>query len=131
LRKVVFPCILQGRPANAAIRIWVAGCATGEEAFSITISLQEYLNETGATFPVQIFASDISQSAIERARTSRYRENIKTDITHHRLTRFFTKIQGGVMRAQSVPSKVEAFTHPIGRRAGLARSRNKSDETQR
>ena len=60
LKRVVFPRILQGRPANDTIRVWVAGCATGEEAFSIAISLQEYLNETGAAFPVQIFASDIS-----------------------------------------------------------------------
>jgi two-component system CheB/CheR fusion protein len=80
----------------------VAGCATGEEAFSIAISLQEYLNETGAAFPVQIFASDISQSAIEKARTGRYLENITADITHDRLTRFFTKIQGGYQINQNL-----------------------------
>ncbi len=81
LKKVVFPRILQGRPANETIRVWVAGCATGEEAFSIAISLQEYLNETGAAFPVQIFASDISLAAIEKARTGRYLENIAADLT--------------------------------------------------
>ena len=46
LKKVVFPRILQGRHANETIRVWVAGCATGEEAYSIAISLQEYLGET-------------------------------------------------------------------------------------
>ena len=95
LKKVVFPRILQGRPANETIRVWVAGCATGEEAFSIAISLQEYLNETGAAFPVQIFASDISLAAIEKARTGKYLENIAADITHERLNRYFTKIEGG------------------------------------
>ena len=95
LKKVAFPRIVQGRPANAAIRIWVAGCSTGEEAFSIAIALQEYLSETGAAFPVQIFASDISQSAIEKARTGRYRENIAADLTHERLNRFFTKVEDG------------------------------------
>ncbi|MGA2184651.1 MAG: chemotaxis protein CheB [Bryobacteraceae bacterium] len=95
LKKVVFPRILQGRPANETIRVWVAGCATGEEAFSIAISLQEYLNETGAAFPVQIFASDISVAAIEKARTGRYLENIAADLTHERLNRCFTKIEGG------------------------------------
>ena len=95
LKKVVFPRILQGRPANETIRVWVAGCATGEEAFSIAISLQEYLNETGAAFPVQIFASDISLAAIEKARTGRYLENIAADLTHERLNRYFTKIEGG------------------------------------
>jgi two-component system CheB/CheR fusion protein len=95
LKKVVFPRILQGRPANDAIRVWVAGCATGEEAFSIAISLQEYLNATGASFPVQIFASDISLPAIEKARAGKYVENIAADLTHERLNRCFTKIDGG------------------------------------
>ena len=95
LKRVVFPRILQGRPANETIRVWVAGCATGEEAFSIAISLQEYLNETGAAFPVQIFASDISLAAIEKARTGKYLENIAADISPERLNRYFTKIEGG------------------------------------
>jgi two-component system CheB/CheR fusion protein len=95
LKKVVFPRILHARFANDTIRVWVAGCATGEEAFSIAISLQEYLNETGAAFPVQIFASDISQAATEKARTGRYLENIAADLTHERLNRYFTKIDGG------------------------------------
>jgi two-component system CheB/CheR fusion protein len=95
LKKVVFPRIVQGRPANAAIRVWVAGCATGEEAFSMAISLQEYLNETGAAFPVRIFASDISLPAIEKARGGRYPENIAAELTHARLNRYFTNIEGG------------------------------------
>jgi len=95
LKKVVFPRIVQGRPAHAPIRVWVAGCATGEEAFSIAISLQEYLNETGAAFPVQIFASDVSLPAIEKARGGRYLENIAADLTDERLNRCFTKIEGG------------------------------------
>ena len=73
----------------------MAGCATGEEAFSIAISLQEYLNEAGAAFPVQIFASDISQPAIEKARSGRYPENIAADLAPERLNRYFTKIDGG------------------------------------
>jgi two-component system CheB/CheR fusion protein len=95
LKRVAFPRILQGRPANETIRVWVAGCATGEEAYSIAISLQEYLNETGAAFPVQIFASDLSLAAIEKARTGRYFENITADLTHERLNRYFTRIEGG------------------------------------
>lgn len=95
LKKTVFPRILQGKLPNETIRVWVAGCATGEEAFSIAILLREYLNETGAVFPVQIFASDLSLSAIERARTGRYRENIAADLTHERLNRYFAKVEGG------------------------------------
>jgi chemotaxis methyl-accepting protein methylase/signal transduction histidine kinase/chemotaxis response regulator CheB len=95
LKKVVFPRLVHRRPANSPIRVWVAGCATGEEAFSIAISLQEYLDETGAAFPVRIFASDISRPALEKARRGRYPENIVADLTHARLNRHFTKIEGG------------------------------------
>jgi chemotaxis methyl-accepting protein methylase/signal transduction histidine kinase/chemotaxis response regulator CheB len=95
LKKIVFPHILQGRSPNAPIRVWVAGCATGEEAFSIAISLQEYMDETGAAFPVRIFATDISLPAIEKARCGRYPENIAGDLTHERLNRYFTRIEGG------------------------------------
>ena len=95
LKKSSSRAFSKGRPANETIRVWVAGCATGEEAFSIAISLQEYLSETGAAFPVQIFASDISLPAIEKARTGKYLENIAADVTHERLNRYFTKIEGG------------------------------------
>ena len=95
LKKVVFPRILQGRSSGDTIRVWVAGCATGEEAFSIAISLEEYLDESGAAFPVQIFASDISAAAIGKARTGKYLENIAADVTQERLNRYFTKVEGG------------------------------------
>src|SRR6185369_9371375 len=93
LKTLVYPRLLQGRPANAPLRVWVPGCATGEEAFSIAITLSEYLNETGVSFPVQIFASDISEPAIERARAGRYLENIAADMSAERLKRNFTKVE--------------------------------------
>jgi two-component system, chemotaxis family, CheB/CheR fusion protein len=95
LKKLVFPAILHDRPAGLPIRIWVAGCATGEEAYSIAISLQEHLKETGNAFPVQIFASDISEGAIEKARSGKYPSNIEADVSAERLARFFTKVEKG------------------------------------
>jgi two-component system CheB/CheR fusion protein len=92
---VVFPRITRGRPANETIRVWVAGCATGEEAFSIGIALQEYMAEAGASWPVQIFASDISLVAIEKARTGTYLENIAAEVSTERLNRYFTRVEGG------------------------------------
>jgi two-component system CheB/CheR fusion protein len=94
LKQLVFPRILQGRPPRTPIRVWVPGCATGEEAFSIAIALSEYLQETGTSFPVQIFASDIGEQAIEKARSGRYLENIAADISAERLNRYFSKIDG-------------------------------------
>ena len=95
LKRVVFPRILKGRADHETIRIWVAGCATGEEAYSIAILLKEALSEAGTAFPVQIFASDISLASIEKARTGRYLENIAADVAPERLNRNFAKIEGG------------------------------------
>jgi two-component system CheB/CheR fusion protein len=71
IESLAFPSILQGKLENETIRVWVAGCATGEEAFSIGILLNEYLNEAGAVFPAQIFTSNLTVSAIEKARTGK------------------------------------------------------------
>ena len=94
LKTLVCPHLLHGRPAQSAIRVWVPGCATGEAAFSIAIRLSEYLTATGRSFPVQIFGSDPSEQAIERARGGRYPEEISSDISAERLNRYFTRIEG-------------------------------------
>jgi two-component system, chemotaxis family, CheB/CheR fusion protein len=129
LKKTVFPSILQGRPAKETIRVWVAGCATGEEAYSIAIALQECLNETGAAFPVQIFASDISLAAIEKARHGRYTENIAADISHERLNRYFTKVEGGYqidksLREMCVFARHNLFNDPPFSKLDLITCRN-------
>ncbi len=102
LKKLVFPKIVQNRPADGTIRIWVPGCATGEEAYSIAILLQEYLKETGKAFPVQIFASDLSEVAIEKARSGKYLANIAPDVGPERLNRHFTKDEAGYQIAKAV-----------------------------
>ena len=61
LKKTVFPALVENRAPEDPIRIWVPGCASGEEAYSIAICLMEFLDETGSSFPIEIFATDISQ----------------------------------------------------------------------
>ncbi|PYT16524.1 MAG: hypothetical protein DMF51_04580, partial [Acidobacteria bacterium] len=95
LKSIVFPAIVDNRPSKTPIRIWVPGCATGEEAYSITICLLEFLSARRLTVPVQIFGTDVSQSAIERARAGRYPENITLDVSPDRLQRFFVRVEGG------------------------------------
>ncbi|MCU1235386.1 MAG: signal transduction histidine kinase, partial [Candidatus Solibacter sp.] len=95
LKTLVFPALLRGRQSNDALRLWVAGCATGEEAYSIAISLLEYLTDTGISLPIQIFASDLSLAAIEKARAGHYLENIEADVSPERLNRYFTRIESG------------------------------------
>ena len=68
----VFPAIVKERKAADPIRIWVAGCSTGEEAYSITICLLEFLEENSLSLPIQIFATDLDTNAIEKARQGIY-----------------------------------------------------------
>jgi two-component system CheB/CheR fusion protein len=80
---------------NAPIRAWIPGCATGEEAYSVAICLLEALSEHGPNPPLQIFATDVSEMAIKRAREGFYLENIAIDVSQERLRRFFVKTEGG------------------------------------
>jgi len=87
--------ILANRPANAPIRIWVPGCATGEEAYSVAMVLHEMLEAKHKSKPVQIFGTDVSENAITQARMGVYPESITSDVSPQRLQRFFTRIDGG------------------------------------
>jgi two-component system, chemotaxis family, CheB/CheR fusion protein len=92
LKSLVFPRLIEVRANDDPIRIWAPGCATGEEAYSIAISFDEYLRETGRACPVQIFATDISESAIQKARRGKYDETIVADVGEERIGRYFVKV---------------------------------------
>ncbi|MEG4496193.1 CheR family methyltransferase [Microcoleus sp. F10-C6] len=93
LKELVFPTIAQNKSANAPIRIWVAGCSTGEEVYSIAICLLEFLGDRVMPPPIQIFATDISEEAIGKARSGLYLENQIVDISPERRTRFFMRAE--------------------------------------
>jgi len=101
LKKQVFPSIIKNHK-DGAIRIWVTGCSTGEEAYSITMALLEFLGDNAAGTPIQIFASDIDTNAIEKARIGIYPEGIKADVSPARLQRFFTKVSDGYQISKSI-----------------------------
>lgn len=102
LPKVVFPKLLEKRPAGASLRIWVPGCATGEEAYSLAMILLEYLGERANTVPIQIFATDIDGLAIEKARQGLFPERIVEEVSAKRLKRFFNKVSGGYQISKAV-----------------------------
>jgi two-component system CheB/CheR fusion protein len=102
LRERVYPDILRDRSPAETIRIWVPGCSTGEEAYSHAISLLEYVTEVRADISVQIFGTDLSVSAIQKARSGIYRESIRADVSPERLKRFFNKVEGGYQISKSV-----------------------------
>jgi two-component system CheB/CheR fusion protein len=129
LKKLVLPRLLQDRPADAAIRVWVPGCATGEEAYSLAIVLEEYFRETGQAFPVQIFASDINAAMLEKARSRTYDETIAADVSPERLKRYFSKVQRGyqigkALREMCLFSKQDLIQDPPFSRLDLISCRN-------
>ena len=91
LKTKVLPLILEGRPEDYALRIWVPGCATGEEAYSIAMAVREYLDEQKSVARFQIFGTDIDEEAINVARAGVYSGNIGVDVSPERLRRFFIK----------------------------------------
>lgn len=96
LRTTVFPKLLANRPRDTCIRVWAPGCSTGEEVYSIAISLLEFLVDAHAEeLPVRLFGTDVSASAIDRARAGKYPASIENDVSAGRLEHFFSKTEGG------------------------------------
>jgi two-component system CheB/CheR fusion protein len=95
LETQVFPKFLADRNKLAPVRVWVPGCSTGEEAYSLAIVLIEFLSRSGCRTPIQIFATDISEAAIKKARMGIYPDSIKDYVSTERLSRFFDKIEKG------------------------------------
>jgi two-component system CheB/CheR fusion protein len=85
------PELLEGREEGSLLRVWVPGCATGEEAYSLVIVLLEILNTLEIDLELRVFATDLNPAAIQVARAGRYPEGIAADVSVQRLTRFFTR----------------------------------------
>ena len=90
LESQVIPKLFEGKPVGSTVRVWCAGCSTGEEAYSIAILLQERLEALKVSYRVQVFATDIDSRAIAVARAGLYPGSIADDISPERLARFFT-----------------------------------------
>ena len=101
LQRDVIPNLLRDRKPNEPVRVWVPGCATGEEVYSIAIAFVEGIAGQGSC-PMQIFGTDISANAVERARAGIFPADIAAEMSPQRLERFFTKIDGGYRVSQSL-----------------------------
>lgn len=108
LKEQVFPTITQNKSEGTPIRIWVAGCATGEEVYSIAICLLEFLGDS-SRLPIQIFATDISETAIDKARSGVYRENQMVVVSPERRNRFFIELEDGSYRISKVVRELCVF----------------------
>jgi len=95
LEREVVPGLFRNKQGEDQVRVWVTGCATGEEAYSMGILLLEYAQHLQHPPHIQVFATDISELALRRAREGLYSESIELDVTSTRLARFFLRDQGG------------------------------------
>lgn len=129
LREKVIPNLFANRNTDLPIRIWVPGCATGEEAYTIAILCRDFLHDLKNGFHVQIFATDLNNEAIETARLGNYPESISTDVPAEFLERYFTK-EGGLYRVKkeirdmSVFALQNVITDPPFSRIDLVSCRN-------
>ncbi len=91
----VIPQILANHRDGSQVRVWVPGCATGEEAISISILFMEAMDKLDRLVRLQVFATDVDPEAVNRARAAEYPETIASEVSLERLERFFVKKDGG------------------------------------
>ncbi|HYJ38040.1 MAG TPA: chemotaxis protein CheB, partial [Chitinophagaceae bacterium] len=113
LKKTIFPKILKSKAANEPTRIWVPACSTGEEAYSIAIIIKEIMGEHAMSPLVQIFATDLSELAIGKARLGLYTRNDLVDVSPKRLQRFFTKVDSSYRITKTIRDMCVFAPHNI------------------
>ena len=102
LKEVVFPKIVPERGRAGTVRIWVPGCATGEEVYSIAMSLLEYLEVRRPEVTIQLFGTDLSDTALEKARAGVYPRSVVQSVSSERLRRFFGKVNSNYRISKNI-----------------------------
>ena len=102
LKTKVFPELVKDKGPNDTIRIWVAGCSTGEEVYSLAITLLEFLDERANAPKILIYGTDINDKALEKARAGFYGERMIANVSPAQLKRFFSETTGGYKIAKKV-----------------------------
>jgi two-component system CheB/CheR fusion protein len=113
LEREAIPAVFQGKSGTDQVRVWVAGCATGEEAYSLAMLLAEQAQEMTNPPELQVFATDIDEDAIQFARAGMYPEAIAADVSAARLRRFFVKEGGGYRVQKSIRELVMFAPHNL------------------
>jgi two-component system, chemotaxis family, CheB/CheR fusion protein len=102
LAKTLLPRLIKNKPPNEPIRVWIPACSSGEEAYSIAMLLVELAAEKTGVKPIQIFATDLSEQAIMKARIGMYSVNELVNVSPKQLQRFFTKVDGSYRVVKSL-----------------------------
>ncbi|MBC7962107.1 MAG: PAS domain-containing protein [Steroidobacteraceae bacterium] len=115
LREEAIPLLLESHPAGGTLRAWSAGCSTGEEAYSLAMAFKEALREVKPTeaFKLQIYATDLDQDAIDKARQGVYPANIAADVSPERLKHFFIQEENGYRIGKEIREMVTFATQNL------------------
>jgi two-component system CheB/CheR fusion protein len=108
LREQAIPALITSRSADRALRAWVPGCSTGEEAYSLAIVFKEALEQVQPKggYALQVFATDLDRDAIDKARQGVFPDNIAADVSAERLSRFFSKEEHGYCARKEIREMV-------------------------
>ena len=115
LKREAYPDILTRKGPESTFRLWVPGCSRGQEAYSIVISLVEFLEEASIRPSVQMFATDVSEADIEFARAGAYPASIESKVSPERLARFFKRVPTGYVVDQTIREMCVFAVHDVTR----------------
>lgn len=113
LKKKIFPKLIKGLSPSDTLRIWVAGCSTGQEAYSIAMAYSEFTEQSEARNPIQIFASDVNGAILEYARTGRYTKADVENVSTARQEKFFAREEGYFRVIKSIRDMVIFAQHNL------------------
>ncbi len=113
LETLVLPRLFEDKVADDEVRVWVTGCSTGEEAYSIAILLREHMDKLQVVPTVKIFATDIDEAAMRIARSAHYPANSVKDVVPERLKRFFVQEAGSYRLAKDLRDMCVFSTHSV------------------
>src|SRR5262249_57011439 len=113
--KLVMPRLFEGKGPADTIRIWVPGCATGEEVYSLAIMVREQTEAAKSRAKIQLFATDIDEAALAVARTGRYPDALLHGVSKERLERFFTADNSSYAISKSIRDMCVFSSHSVGR----------------
>jgi len=113
LEKKVIPALFEGKSSEDHVRVWIAGCASGEEAYSVAILLHEYAETLADPPRIQVFASDVDEDVIAEAREGRFTEAVVSDISAERLKLYFAKEEDFYRIRKSIREMVLFAPHNI------------------
>ncbi|MEO6569043.1 MAG: chemotaxis protein CheB, partial [Opitutaceae bacterium] len=129
LKRQVFPALMTQRGREEPMRVWTLGCSTGQEAYSIAMSFAEFAEKLPRAPKLQIFATDLNEALLEKARQGLYAKTLAQDLSPERLRRFFVEEEGGyriikALRAQVVFARQNIMSDPPFSRMDLISCRN-------